>query len=285
MRLQSLKSKLLLAVSALVIGSGLLISLLVTQRYSNSLLDTASVQAENIAHAVALEAADKILINDLVALQKTLDHHMRSNPLLSYLFIVKSEEILAHTFTKGVPVALINANQPDPDQQFNLQKIASTHDEKYLDIAWPILAGKAGNLRLGFSEKPYLQQVRRLWLQMSGLTLGILLLALTATLLFIKRVTSPLAALAEATQKIDEGGLDVRVEVQSQDEVGKLAASFNHMVARLEDYTDRLEEQTMDLERAQHKNRTVCGIVHEVGALRSLGVLSSSVISSFEVIL
>ena len=121
MRLQSLKSKLLLAVSALVIGSGLLISLLVTQRYSNSLLDAASVQAENIAHAVALEAADKILINDLVALQKMLDHHMRSNPLLSYLFIVKSEEILAHTFTKGVPVALINANQPHPDKQFTLQ--------------------------------------------------------------------------------------------------------------------------------------------------------------------
>ncbi|NIQ90824.1 MAG: HAMP domain-containing protein [Deltaproteobacteria bacterium] len=285
MRLQSLKSKLLLAVSALVIGSGLLISLLVTQRYSNSLLDAASVQAENIAHAVALEAADKILINDLVALQKMLDHHMRSNPLLSYLFIVKSEEILAHTFTKGVPVALINANQPDPDQQFNLQKIASTHNEKYLDIAWPILSGKAGNLRLGFSEKPYLQQLRRLWLQMSGLTLGILLLALTATLLFIRRVTSPLAALAEATQKIDEGGLDVRVEVQSQDEVGKLAASFNHMVARLEDYTHRLEEQTMDLERAHHQTRTVCGIVQEVGALRSLGEISSSLINTFKNIL
>ncbi len=34
MRLQSLRSKLLVAVSALVIGSGLLISLLVTHRYS-----------------------------------------------------------------------------------------------------------------------------------------------------------------------------------------------------------------------------------------------------------
>jgi len=61
MRFQSLKSKLLFVVSALVIGSGLLISFLVTQRYSSSLLDAASAQAQNIAHAVALEAADKIL--------------------------------------------------------------------------------------------------------------------------------------------------------------------------------------------------------------------------------
>ena len=89
MRLQSLRSKLLLAVSGLVIVSGLLISLLVTQRYSSSLLNAASAQAENIAHTVALEATDNILINDLVALQKMLDHHIRSNPPLSYLFIIK----------------------------------------------------------------------------------------------------------------------------------------------------------------------------------------------------
>jgi two-component system response regulator HydG len=285
MRLQSLKSKLLLAVSALVIGSGLLISSLVIQRYSNSLLDAASVQAENIAHAVALEAADKILINDLVALQKMLDHHMRSNPPLSYLFVAKGEEILAHTFTKGVPVALINANQPGPGEQFKLQEISSTEGEKYLDIAWPIFAGKAGILRLGFSEKPYLQQVRNLWLQMTGFTLAILLLALGITLLFVRKVTRPLGALAEATQRIDKGELNVRVQVHNQDEVGRLATSFNHMVARLENYTDRLEEQTMELERAHHQTRTVCGIVQEVGALRSLGEISSSLINTFKNIL
>jgi len=60
-------------VSALVIGSGLLvsgllISPLVTHRYSKSLFKEATAQAENLAYAVALEAADKILINDLVAL-------------------------------------------------------------------------------------------------------------------------------------------------------------------------------------------------------------------------
>jgi len=39
MKLQSLKTKLLLAVFMLVLGSGLLISLLVTHRYSVNLLD------------------------------------------------------------------------------------------------------------------------------------------------------------------------------------------------------------------------------------------------------
>jgi two-component system response regulator HydG len=285
MRFQSLKSKLLFAVFALVIGSGLLISFLVTQRYSSSLLKTASAQAENVAHAVALEATDKILINDLVALQKMLDHHVRSNSLISYIFVLKGDEILAHTFAKGVPVGLINANQSDPGVLFHLQEITSTEGEKYLDIAWPIYAGKAGVLRLGFSEQPFRQQVRTLWLQMTGLTLVILFFALTVTLLFVRRVTSPLTALAQATQRIDEGELDTRVQVQGEDEVGKLAASFNQMVERLKGYTNRLEEQTLELERAHQQTRTVCGIVQEIGAMRSLSEIGPSLIKTFQDIL
>ncbi len=66
MQPRSLKSKLLVGVSALVICSGLLISLLVTDRYSRSLSESMSAQAEYLTHAVALQAADLVLINDLV---------------------------------------------------------------------------------------------------------------------------------------------------------------------------------------------------------------------------
>ncbi len=63
---------------------------------------------------------------------------------------------------------------------------------------------------------------------MSALTLGILLLAFAASLLFIKRITWPLVALAEAAEKIDGGDdLELRVEPEGYDEVGKLTSSFN----------------------------------------------------------
>jgi two-component system response regulator HydG len=285
MHLQSLKSKLLLAVSALVIGSGVLISLLVTQRYSSNLHETMAAQAENLAHAVALEAADKILINDLVALQKMLDYQMRSNPIIAYLFIIRDDLVLAHTFTKGVPSELISANGVIEDDYGHFKKIASTSGENYLDIAWPIFAGKAGVLRLGFSERPYHRQVTRLWLQMTGFTLAILLLALAGSLLFVRRITGPLESLARATQKVDKGELNVRVQVQGQDEVATLASSFNHMVARVEDYTGRLEEQTLELERAHHQTRTFCGIVQEIGERRSLNEIGSFLINKFQDIL
>jgi hypothetical protein len=81
MKLQSLKSKLLLAVFTLVLGSGLLISLLVTHRYSVNLLDNMVAQGQYLSKTLALEATDKILTNDVVALQKLLsDHQSGNNP-------------------------------------------------------------------------------------------------------------------------------------------------------------------------------------------------------------
>jgi len=105
---------------------------------------------------------------------------------------------------------------------------------------------------------------------MAALTIAILLLALAGTLLFLRRLTNPITALAQATQKIDKGDLGVRVPVKGNDEVAQLSSSFNEMVARMEEYTCRLEEQTMDLERAHHQTRTSCGILREIGSLRTL---------------
>ncbi|NIO09507.1 MAG: HAMP domain-containing protein, partial [Deltaproteobacteria bacterium] len=130
-----------------------------------------------------------------------------------------------------------------------------------MDLAWPIFDGRGGVLRLGLLESPYWEKVTRLWVQMGALTLSVLLIALAGALFFVRRITRPLGALAQATQKIDKGEMGVRVEEEGEDEVGKLAASFNHMVGRVEEYTAKLEEQTMELERAHHRTRTFCGIV------------------------
>jgi two-component system response regulator HydG len=267
---QSLKNKLLLAVSITVIGSGLLISLVVTQRYSSSLFSSLSAQAVNLAQAVALDATDKILTNDLVALQKMLDYHMTSNPHAAYIFIVKDNQVLAHTFTHGIPLGLLAANDAILENYANYKEIISTKGERYLDIARPIFTGKAGSLRLGVSEKRYREQVAQLWLQMSGITLAILLVALAGSLLFIKRITGPLALLAKAAEKIDKGNFDVRVELKTQDEVGKLTASFKRMVARIKDYTQRLEEKTSELDRAHRQTHTSFAIAQEIGALTNL---------------
>lgn len=278
MTLRSLKGKLIVGVSILVLGSGLLLSAIVTQRYSTGLYASLHAQAESLAHTAALEAAEKILTNDVVALQKLLENQMRSNLVISYIFVQRNDRILAHTFSSGVPVGLIDLNVPADEKGGRTAKFQSMDGERFVDIAWPIFGGKAGVLRLGISKKPFEKQVRSLWVQMGVLTLGILVLSLAAGLLYVDRITRPLGDLADAAQKLDEGALDFTVQPHGNDEVATLAISFNGMVSRIKDFTMRLEDKSRELEQSHNRTRAFCEIVREIGSLPTLEEVASTLI-------
>ena len=250
---KSLKNVLLLSVALLVIATGVVVSQLVAHRYSMSLLDGAAARAENIAHKLSLEAVDKILINDVVALQKMLDDQIASDPLVAYLFVVREGRLLTHTFMDGVPVNLIQANTIEPGENVNIEKILTQDGHRYIDVAYPIFGGKAGTLRMGLSEAPYRHQVSQLWLQMSAITLGILLLALSISQWMISRLTRPLRQLTQCAEQIGEDNLDAQIAVHGRQEVTKLASAFNSMLVRLQDYTQRLQDSNLRLERKNHE--------------------------------
>lgn len=287
MKPKSLKASLLLTVAVLVVASGLIISQIVTHRYGVSLIEAAVARAENIAHSLSLAAADNILLNDRVGLQKLLDDQVASTPDVAYIFVVRNGHLISHTFAAGVPVQLIDANESRSAEDGHLEKLISENGERFLDIAWPIFGGKAGMLRLGLSEAPYRAEVNRLWWQMNLITLIILLLALVTSLWFIHRLTQPLVQLAAAAEKIDEVSLDTEIKVRGRAEVNKVAASFNRMLARLHDYTQKLkdnhcelEAQHCELDRAHRRLATALSISREVSALPDLGRVTSYLIQA-----
>lgn len=65
-----------------------------------------------------------------------------------------------------------------------------------------------------------------------ALALGVLLVLLLASIQ-IRRTMTPLQALTEGTRRLADGDLDARVAVDSGDEFGVLAHSFNSMAGRL----------------------------------------------------
>ena len=107
MRPRTLRHTLLLAIAVIVLASGGLISQLVTHRYSASLIEGAVAQAEHAAHKLALDAAEQVLTNDLVGLQRQLDGQITAHPAVSYIFVVRDGQVLSHTFHAGVPVELL----------------------------------------------------------------------------------------------------------------------------------------------------------------------------------
>jgi two-component system response regulator HydG len=289
MRPRSLRYTLLLAIAAIVLVSGLLISQLVTHRYSISLIAGAVAQAENAAHKLALDATEVILINDLVGLQRLLDGQIAAHPAVSYIFVLRDGQVLSHTFPAGVPVELIAANAVEASESGHLEKIVSDKGVRFLDIAWPIFGGRAGTLRIGFSEEPYRKKVAELWFEMSLITLLILAAALAIGHLLVFRLTRPLLKLADDVEAVGEDNLSPLAPVgKSRAEVLRLASAFNTMISRLRDYTGRLEASNLELEKkhqeldlAHRRLRLSLSITQELAALADLKDVSAYLIRAF----
>jgi DNA-binding NtrC family response regulator len=291
LRPKNLKQSLLLGMVILVLTSGTVISQIITHRYSQSLLKETIARAQNIAHNLSLDAADKILINDLVALQKLLDDRMASEPGISYLFVIKNGQILAHTFDEGIPANLIEANAPLDPRTGHLEKLVSEKGERFIDYAWPVFDGNAGTLRLGFSEHPIRSQVMVLWGQISLMTLAIL--AITTLFLhhFIRYLTRPLMALTDAVKNLDMTHLDRRIHVKGMGEVHSLTDAFNDLLRRLSEHTRRIEESNQqldaknrELDRTHQKLQTMFLISQKIGAISMLKDMCRFLIQSLKTV-
>ncbi|WP_052813046.1 sigma-54-dependent Fis family transcriptional regulator [Desulfonatronum thioautotrophicum] len=272
MKPRSLKGTLLAAVAGLVALSTLLATLLASHRYAQSLEQTLAASTENVGRALAAEAADLVLVNDLVGLRNMLERHRTAHPSLSYLFIVREGRVLASTFGVEMPMDLLTFNLPGqfPGDVAVNQRIGTETGDLFLDMALPIFDGYAGILRLGVSEEHLRREVRGLWFSIGLLALVILLPALAGGLLFLNRVTRPFLALVQAVQEYTPGKNRLPILVQGQKEIAVLAEAFNAMTERIHGYTRRLEEQTTELAQAQSQLRASCEIVRNVSALGTM---------------
>lgn len=92
----------------------------------------------------------------------------------------------------------------------------------------------------------YLMQTA-LW--MGLLSLGVLLFGIMISLGFVGRIVRPLEELKKGALEIGEGNLDTHVRVESTDEIGVLAETFNSMAGSLKSNTKALlEKERLDNE-------------------------------------
>lgn len=106
-----------------------------------------------------------------------------------------------------------------------------------------------GMLYVGMLEKPYIDLRNNVMLTftgMAGLCTVLLLLILTA---ITSTIIKPLQRMVQATQRIAQGELNHRVEIDWRDELGQLAESFNQMTENLKIANENLIQWSKTLER------------------------------------
>ncbi len=98
------------------------------------------------------------------------------------------------------------------------------------------------------------------------ITLAVLLASIWTGMTLARRMTGPIAALAESTRRIRSGDLSARVDVAATDELGVLVDSFNSMAAGLEsarDTTLRSNEELQETNRRLDIERRLLSTVLE----------------------
>jgi two-component system NtrC family sensor kinase len=121
-----------------------------------------------------------------------------------------------------------------------------------------------GILYVGTLEAPYIDVRNKVVLSFLGIALLCLFLVLIMYLFITTGITNPLRDIVVATEKIAQGDLSHEVKIQSRDEIGHLAESFNQMVRELkhaqqeltewgETLEKRVADRTEALEKAQYQ--------------------------------
>jgi len=185
------------------------------------------------ATALAAQATDPVLTNDLFRLYELINDALVNNPEVRYVLVLDSAgDVRAHTFGAGVPRGLVKANSVESDQRPHVRRLR-TEEGTIVDVAVLLFEGQGGTLRLGMSERTITAVVRRHTLNLLALTVMSLLPVLALTYILGRALTQPLLGLVEVTRAIGRGDLTRQAPVEGRDEVAQLSAAFNTMTRDL----------------------------------------------------
>lgn len=81
------------------------------------------------------------------------------------------------------------------------------------------------------------------------LTLIVVFMALWVALRIAAGITDPIQSLAQATEQVAAGDLNIKVALNREDEIGLLINSFNHMVKELKDGKESLQAAYLDSDK------------------------------------
>lgn len=113
----------------------------------------------------------------------------------------------------------------------NVENIKDAY-EKYLTLeSWKVPIKTQYLLILGF------------------LTILVVFMALWVALRIAGGITDPIQSLAQATEQVAAGNLDINVDLNQKDEIGLLVNSFNHMVKELKEGKESLHSAYIESDR------------------------------------
>ena len=139
------------------------------------------------------------------------------------------------------------------------------------EVEIPIFAQIEGykwaSVKIGMSLEPTYSKLRRVRAVLLLIGAGGFLLGIAGAAFLARRITRPIHKLVEGTVRISRGDFSQAIAIDSGDEIGDLARSFNEMTGQLLHARQRMEEANRRLvqhEKLASIGRMAATIAHEI---------------------
>ena len=115
-------------------------------------------------------------------------------------------------------------------------KINGMFDEPVLTVGYPLQTDQIAGIFMCTSMTEIERSLQGMYKMGFSILTAVMSIGIVLVYIFSKKITKPLLQMNEATKVIAGGNFEQRIEIKSEDEIGQLAESFNHMAESLDKY-------------------------------------------------
>lgn len=204
------KTKITLGVTLMLVVCGLSIGLILSAMSSKALLVEGKKRGAALTSGLGFRLTEPLLVMDFLQMKNLIDNVHGQYGDVIYIFLLDTNNnVLAHTFSGGFPIDLLQVNGKDRQAQ---PLLLSTENGLVYDFKSGISLGdkELGSVRLGLSRSELDAQIRHQQLISLITTLGIVSLGIILALWFARTITYRLNRLRESAEEIVKGNLNVQ---------------------------------------------------------------------------
>lgn len=193
--------------------------------------------------ALKLISAHRLLLRDFAGLSEAEQLVADHKDFLFSMIHLPDGKILMHSEEDKIGKYLI-----DPKSQSYFaktdQSITVMESETYLDMASPIISKNytIGFARVAIDKSPGMKIIADLKMKCVIYTIVAMLIIFSFSYAFTKLISNKLFQLISLARRVESGDRSSRAQIDSHNEVGKLASVFNSMLDSLQREEQQLQE-------------------------------------------
>jgi signal transduction histidine kinase len=275
----SLRMRFMVYVTALLIGLIVLVLFVVEKREVKAIFDEQKGRGIMTAEYIVQLNLENLLFWDEEGIKEDIEKRIDKNLIYVIFYDRQNKPFVANDFIMRFSdiynTSNLTADVKKGDSFFKRKRIpVDEKTRKYmsvLEIEVPIYVEgsplKWGSIKIGLSMEGVRREETKTRLMLILIGCSGLLIGVAGASLLARRITRPLKKLVDGTVNISRGDFAQEIDINTQDEIGNLAQSFNEMSRQLFLTRERMEaanKKLIQAEKLASIGRISAGIAHEI---------------------